>query len=73
MNHFYSPNTGEHIVTDKPADWMGSTAIALPAFHLVGRAWMRRRGGGVLMPSCLLKGDAQAWGRELSCAQRFAK
>jgi hypothetical protein len=32
MNHFYSPNTGEHIVTDNPADWMGNTAIAPPAF-----------------------------------------
>lgn len=32
MNNFYSPDTGERIVTDNPADWMESTAIAPPAF-----------------------------------------
>lgn len=30
MNYYYSPHTGEHIATDAPADWMGSTSIAPP-------------------------------------------
>ena len=32
MTYYYSPHTREHIATDEPADWMGSTAIAPPAF-----------------------------------------
>lgn len=30
MNYYYSPHTGEQILTDDPADWMGRTAIAPP-------------------------------------------
>lgn len=33
MNYYFSPHTGEHIDTDSPADWMGSTPIALPVFN----------------------------------------
>ena len=31
MTYYYSPHTGEHIVTNDPADWMDSTEIAPPA------------------------------------------
>ena len=30
--YFYSPHTGEHIETATPADWMGRTSIAPPAY-----------------------------------------
>lgn len=34
MSHYYySPHTGEHIVTDDPQPWMGSTNIAPPAYE----------------------------------------
>lgn len=33
MTYYYSPHTGERIVTNDPADWMGSTDIAPPAFE----------------------------------------
>ena len=32
MQYAYSPDTGELIQTDAPADWMGTTTIAPPAF-----------------------------------------
>lgn len=32
MKHAYSPHTGELIITDTPADWMGVTDIAPPTF-----------------------------------------
>lgn len=35
MNYFYSPHTGEHIVTEDPADWMESTMVAPPAYDSV--------------------------------------
>ena len=31
--YFYSPHTGEQILTDDPADWMGSTTVAPPAYN----------------------------------------
>ena len=44
--HYFSPHTGEHIETATPADWMGSTSIAPPAYDRAtqsaffsGRAW----------------------------------
>jgi hypothetical protein len=33
MNYHYSPDTGELIVTDNPAEWMGVTTAAPPAFN----------------------------------------
>lgn len=30
--NYYSPHTGEHINTDTPAPWMGSTELAVPAY-----------------------------------------
>lgn len=33
MNYYYSPHTGEQILTDDPADWMGATSIAPPAHN----------------------------------------
>lgn len=33
MKHHYSPHTGEHIVTDDPADWMGETDLAPPPYN----------------------------------------
>ncbi|MDZ7918523.1 hypothetical protein [Rhodoferax sp.] len=46
MTHHYSPHTGEHIVTDDPADWMGSTDVAPPPYDAAaagcfwrGTAW----------------------------------
>ena len=32
MTYYYSPHTREHIATDEPADWMGATPVAPPAF-----------------------------------------
>lgn len=32
MNYFYSTDTGEIILTDNPAEWMGSTAVAPPTY-----------------------------------------
>ena len=32
MNHAYSPDTGELIRTETPADWMRTTPVAPPAF-----------------------------------------
>lgn len=33
MTHHYSPHTGELIITDNPADWMGSTEVTPPTFN----------------------------------------
>jgi hypothetical protein len=33
MNYYFSPHTGEHIDTDAPAGWMGSTTLAPPVFN----------------------------------------
>lgn len=33
MNYYYSPHTGEQIVTDDPADWMGGTTVAPPVHN----------------------------------------
>lgn len=30
--HYYSPHTGEHIATNTPAAWMGSTQIPVPDY-----------------------------------------
>ena len=30
--YYFNPHTGEHIETDTPADWMGRTSIAPPAY-----------------------------------------
>ena len=32
MTRYYSPHTGEIIITEQPADWMGQTDIEPPAF-----------------------------------------
>lgn len=32
MKHAYSPTTGEIIVTDSPAEWMGTTAVTPPKY-----------------------------------------
>jgi hypothetical protein len=49
MKYFYSPHTGELIATDTPADWMGRTDIAPPAFDpstcgafFIGGTWELR-------------------------------
>lgn len=46
MNYFYSPHTGEHIVTEDPADWMEITMVAPPTYDPAtegcfwrGQAW----------------------------------
>lgn len=31
--YYYSPHTGEHIITDRPQPWMGGTDIAPPAYE----------------------------------------
>ena len=33
MTHYYSPHTGEHIQTNTPADWMGTTATEPPTYN----------------------------------------
>lgn len=35
MNDCYSPHTGEHIRTDKPADWMGRAGTSAPDYDPV--------------------------------------
>lgn len=46
MNDVYSPHTGEHIITDNPAPWMGRAGVDAPSYDPVtqgcfwrGTAW----------------------------------
>lgn len=46
MNDVYSPHTGEHIITDNPAPWMGRAGVDAPSYDPVtqgcfwrGEAW----------------------------------
>ena len=46
MNDIYSPHTGEHIITDNPAPWMGRAGVDAPSYDPVtqgcfwrGEAW----------------------------------
>ena len=32
MNDIYSPHTGEHIITDNPADWVGKAGVPSPEY-----------------------------------------
>ena len=42
--HYYSPATGELIVTDTPAEWMSSTDIAPPPFDAATQSAFFRGG-----------------------------
>lgn len=37
LNDCYSPHTGEHIVTNNPADWMGRAGVDAPAYDAIGK------------------------------------
>lgn len=45
----YSPHTGERILTDTPADWMGVTAVAPPVFDSATTGCFWKSGAWVLV------------------------
>ncbi|MBC2768563.1 hypothetical protein [Pusillimonas minor] len=45
MNDVYSPHTGEHIITDNPAPWMGRAGVDAPLYDPVAQG-------------CFWRGDA---------------
>lgn len=47
-NDCYSPHTGEHIITNNPADWMGRAGVAAPAYDSIGQGCFWRAGKWVV-------------------------
>ena len=46
--HYYSPATGELIVTDTPAEWMSSTDLAPPMFDAATQSAFFRGGAWIV-------------------------
>lgn len=47
-NDCYSPHTGEHIITNNPADWMGRAGVAAPTYDSIGQGCFWRAGKWVV-------------------------
>lgn len=48
MNNIYSPHTGEHIVTENPADWMGRADSDAPVYDPTSQGCFYRNGAWVV-------------------------
>lgn len=53
IDDVYSPDTGEHIVTDNPAPWMARAGVAAPTYNAAVEGCFFQNGAWVIVPASI--------------------